>query len=307
MHGETRSAGQDFESRIQEISNRGTTLLEGATSKIRRELPSMLNAELKRLAEGIVPELGKWSEGTNPEMQWRIGPALVEGWKSWVELQGRSLASLLLNIAGPEIREILGLPDAAKKSAASLFGAGAISSGLPASAELLERTRIQFAAAPEPPQVTASPWWRVALSFRWARNSAHRAWMRAAEEAAHAYAEEARRRTVEAALDWTERLFREASGRFQAEVANLISALASQTAEADGRTLDQLEQALEPVREAIDRIREPGAPQQESARGDGSVQAMRCHVCARLAVAVYEFLSSRSHRHRDCAWRMRRF
>jgi GTP-binding protein EngB required for normal cell division len=291
VHGETRSARQDFECWIQEISNRGTSLLEGATAKIRFELPSMLEAELKRLAEGIVSELGKRSDAKNPEMQERIGPALVEGWKAWVEHQGRSLASLVLNVAGPEIREILGLPDAAKKSAANLFGAGAISSGLPASAELLERTRIQFTAAPEPPQVTASPWWHLALSFRWARNSAHRAWMRAAEEAARAYAQEARRRTVEAALDWTERLFREASSRFQAEVANLISALESKTAEADGRTLDQLEQALEPVREAIDRIREPGAPQQESARGDGSVRAMRCHVCARLAVAVYEFLS----------------
>jgi len=291
VHGETRTARQDFECRIQEISNRGTSLLESATAKIRFELPPMLEAELKRLAESIVSELGKRCDATNPEMQERIGAALVGGWKSWVELQSRSLASLLLNIAGPEIREILGLSDTAKKSAANLFGAGSISSGLPASAELLERTRIQFAAAPEPPQVIASAWWHVALSFRWARNSAHRAWMRAAEEVAHAYAEEARRRTVEAALDWTERLFRETSSRFQAEVANLTSAIESKTSEADGRTLDQLEQSLGPAQEAIDRLREPGLPRPDSARGDGGVWPMRCQVCARVAVAVSEFLS----------------
>jgi hypothetical protein len=71
--------------------------------------------------------------------------------------------------------------------------------------------------------------------------------MRTAGEAVCAYAEEVRRRTVEAALDWIERLFREASNRFQAEVASLISALESKMAEADGRTLDQLEQAFEPL------------------------------------------------------------
>src|ERR1017187_5407596 len=51
--GETRSARQDFEGRTQEISRRGTALLESARVKIRSELPSMLEAELKRWAAEI--------------------------------------------------------------------------------------------------------------------------------------------------------------------------------------------------------------------------------------------------------------
>ena len=341
VNGEARSDRQVFESRIQEISREGTMLRESATAKIRSELPSMLDAELKRWAEGIVSELDKRSSATSPPWQAKMGPALVESWKSWVEHQSRSLASLLLHIAGPEIREILGLPDAAKTTAASLFGAGAVWSSLPASAELLERTRVVFTAAPEPPQDSASPWWQMAMSLKWAskwtRNFGHRAWRRTAEEAVRAYAEEARRRTVEAALDWMERLFREASSRFEAEVASLISALDSKMAEADGRTLDQLEQALEPSQGAIDHFREPGVPPPDSARGDSSIRPMRCHVCARVAQAVYEFLSQEQYTlatdpqrqawhaqeggfctlhawqyesiasPQDCAWRMLRF
>ena len=295
MNGEARSDRQVFESRIQEISRKCTTLLESATAKIRSELPSVLEAELKRWAEGIVSELDKRSGTTSPPWQEKIGPALVESWNFWVEHQSRSLASLLLNIAGPEIREILGLPDTAKATAASLFRAGAVSSSLPASAELLERTRVVFTAAPEPPQDSASPWWQIAMSFKWTRNFGHRAWMRTADETVRAYAEEARRRTVEAALDWIERLFREASSRFEAEAASLISALDSKMAEADGLTLDQLEQALEPSQGAIDHFREPGVPPQDSARGDSSIRPMRCHVCARLAEAVYEFLSQEQY------------
>jgi GTP-binding protein EngB required for normal cell division len=295
VNGEARSDRPVFESRIREISHKGTMLLESATAKIRSELPSVLEAELKRWAEGIVSELDKRSGATSPPWREKFGPALVDSWKFWVEHQSRSLASLLLNIAGPEIRQILGLPDTAKATAAILFGAGAVSSSLPASAELLERTRIVFTAAPEPPQDSASPWGQIAMSFKWTRNFGHRACMRTAEEAVRAYTEEARRRTVEAALDWIARLFREASSRFQAEVASLMSALESKMAEADGRTLDQLEQALEPSQGAIDCIRESGAPPQDSARGDRSVWPVRCHVCARLAEAVYEFLSQEQY------------
>jgi hypothetical protein len=294
-NGEARGARRVFESRMQELSRGGTTLLESARVKIRSELPSMLESELKCWADGISGELGKRCGTASMPWQEEIGPALAEPWKSWVEQQRRSLASLLLKIAGQEIREILGLPDTAKRTAANLFGAGAISSPLPASAELLERTRIVFTAAPEPPRVSVSPWWQIASSFPGARNVANRAWMRTAGEAVCAYAEEVRRRTVEAALDWIERLFREASNRFQAEVASLISALESKMAEADGRTLDQLEQAFEPLQAAIDHIREPGGPRQDSAPGDGSVRPMRCHVCARLAEAVYKFLSQEQY------------
>ncbi len=295
VSGEVRTVRQDFESRVQEMSRRATTLLESATAKIRSELPSVLETELEPWAAGIVSELVRRCGATNPQVQEEIGRALVESWKSWVEHQSRSLASVLLNIAGPEIREVLGLPDTAKTTAANLFEAGSISSPLPAGAKLLERTRILFTAAPEPPEDSALPWWHAALSFKWASDLAHRAWMRTAEEAVRAYVEEVRRRTVEAALDWIERLFREASNRFQAEVASLQLAVESKTAEGDGQTLDQLEQALPALQGAIDRIREPAVPQQDSARGDGSVRPMRCQVCARLAEAVYEFLSKEQY------------
>jgi len=284
-----RQAGRDgeansrevFESRMREISRKGTMLLDSATVKIRSELPSMLDAELNRWAV--------------PPRQEKIGPALVASWKSWVERQTRSLASVLLHIAGPEIRETLGLPDTAKTAAANLFGAGAIWSSLPASAELLERTRIMFTAAPEPPEKSVSAWWRIAASFKWTKNFAHRAWMRAADEAVRAYAEEVRKRTVEAALDWIERLFRESSIRFQAEAASLRLALESQTAESDSRILDQLEKAFPETQGAIDRIREPGVPHEDSARGDTSRRPMRCHLCARLAESVYDFLSQEQY------------
>jgi GTP-binding protein EngB required for normal cell division len=289
--GKTGSARQEFEGRTQEISRRSTALLESAKMKVRFQLPSMLEAELKRWAAEIISELCKRSATTSPPWQEEIGPALAEPWKSWVEHQSRSLASLLLKIAGQEVGEILGLPDTAKKTAADLFKAGPISSPKLASAELLERTRIQFTAAPEPPQNIVSPWWQIASSFQWASGVASRAWMRTAEEAVHAYAEEVRRRTVEVALDWTDRLFREASSRFEVEVAGLISAIESTMAEADGQTLDHLEQSLELLQAAIDRIRETGAPQQDSARGDGRTRPMRCLVCAQLAEATYQFLS----------------
>jgi GTP-binding protein EngB required for normal cell division len=233
LNGEARDARQRFESGTHEISSRGRTLLESATAKIRTELPSMLDAELKRWAEGIVSEFSERGSA-GPRGQYESGPALVEAWKSWVEHQSRSLASLLMKIAGPDIQEMLRLQDTAKTTAASLFGAGGISFSLPASAELLERTRIVFTAAPEPPEGSSFPWWNTALSLKWARNFARRAWLRTAEEAVRAYAEEARRRTVEAALDWIERLFREASSRFDAEVASLMLALESKTAVADG-------------------------------------------------------------------------
>jgi hypothetical protein len=86
------------------------------------------------LAEGIVSELDKGG-GTDRRVRNEIGPALIEAWESWVKHQNRSLASLLLTIAKPEIREILKLPDTAKTTVANLFGDGAISSGLPAGAE----------------------------------------------------------------------------------------------------------------------------------------------------------------------------
>jgi GTP-binding protein EngB required for normal cell division len=261
--GETRSARQDFEGRTQEISRRSKALLESAKMKVRFQLPSMLEAELKRWAAEIISELCKRSATTSPPWQEEIGPALAEPWKLWVDHQSRSLASLLLKIAGQEVREILGLPDTAKKTAADLFKAGPISSPKLASAELLERTRIQFTAAPEPPRNIVSPWWKIASSFQWASGVASRAWMRTAEEAVHAYAEE----------------------------ASLISAIESTMAEADGQTLDHLEQSLEPLQAAIDRIRETGAPQQDSARGDGRTPPMRCFVCARLTEAVCQFLS----------------
>jgi GTP-binding protein EngB required for normal cell division len=294
LNGEARDARQRFESGIHEISSRGRTLLESATAKIRTELPSMLDAELKRWAEGIVSEFSEHGDA-DPRRQYESGPALVEAWKSWVEHQSRSLASLLMKIAGPDIQEMLRLQDTAKTTAASLFGAGGISFSLPASAELLERTRIVFTAAPEPPEGSSFPWWNTALSLKWARNFARRAWLRTAEKAVRAYAEEARRRTVEAALDWIERLFREASSRFDAEVASLMLALESKTAVADGLTLDRLEQSLQSAHVAIDRVRDPGVPQQDSSRGDGRVRQMRCHVCARLAEAVNEFLSKEQY------------
>jgi hypothetical protein len=143
-----------------------------------------------------------------------------------------------------------------------------------------------FAAAPEPLE-DRGPWW--------VRTVAHRTVMRRTGAAVHAYAEEVRRRTVEAALDWVGRLFREASNRLQAEKANLVSALESKTAEADGRTLDQLEQALEAAQGAIDRLRPPETPRQDPASGDGRVRPMRCHVCARLTEAVHEFLSKEQY------------
>ena len=294
VNGEARSR-QVFESQIQEISCRGTMLRESATAKIRSELPSMLDAELNRWGEGILSELDNRGGSTGPTWQEKMGPAVVESWKSWVEHQSRTLASVLLNIAGAEIREILGLPDTAKATAANLFGTGAISSSPPASAEVLERTRVVFSAAPELPQESVSPSQQIAMSFEWTKRLAHRAWMRAADAAVRAYEEEARKRTVEAALDWIERLFREASSRFQEEVASLISALESKTAEDDGRTLDQLEQALPVAQVAINRIREPEAPQEDLVRSDSSVRPMRCRVCARLAQAVFDYLSQEQY------------
>ena len=287
--------GKMFEDCIQEISQSSRMLQESATAKIRSELPSVLDAHLKGWAEGIVLELGKDCDSTSPPWQEKIGTALTGGWQAWVEQQSRSLASLLLKIAGQEIREILGLPDTTKTAVANLFGAGAISSGLPAGVELLERTRIVFTAAPEPPQDSAPPWWQIALPDQWAKPFAHRAWMRTAEQAVWAYAEEVRRRTIEAALDWVERLFREALNRFQAETASLMSALGSKTIDADGRNLDRLEQALASSRGAIGQIREALVSPQDSIRGDGSVRPIRCHVCARLAVAVYEFLGKEQY------------
>ena len=266
---------QVFQTRMQEISQNGAMLLGSATAKIRSKLPSMLDAELNRWA---VPP---WQE--------KIGTSLVESWKSWVEQQTRSLASLLLHIAGPEIQAMLRLPDAAKATAANLFGTGTISSSQSASADLLERTRIVFTAAPEPPQESISPLRQMVMSFKWTSYFARRAWMRAADEAMRAYAEEVRCRTVEAALDWIERLFREASSRLQAEVASLTSTLESKTAEEDVRTLDRLEQALPATQGAIDHIRE------DSMRGDSSRRPTRCHICARLAQAVFDFLSQEQY------------
>jgi GTP-binding protein EngB required for normal cell division len=287
--------GKTFEDRIQEISHSSTMLQESATAKIRSVLPPALDEQLKGWAEGILLELGKDCDSTSPAWQEKIGTALTGGWQAWVEQQSRALASLLLKIAGQEIREMLGLPDTTKAAVANLFGAVAISSGLPAGVELLERTRIVFTAPPEPPQDSAPPWWQIVLPFQWAKPFAHRAWMRTAEQAVRAYAEEVRRRTIEAALDWSERLFREASNRFQAETASLRSALASKTIDADGRSLARLEQALVSSRGAIGQIREALAAPQDSTRGDGSVRAIRCHVCARLAVAVYEFLGKEQY------------
>ena len=294
VNGEARSR-QVFESQIQEISSRGTMLLESATAKLRSELPAILAADLNRWVEGILSELDNRSGATGPTWQEKMGPAVVKSWKSWVEHSRRTLASLLLNFAGPEIREMLDLTDTARRTAANLFGTSAISSGLPASAELLERTRVVFTAAPEPHQDSASPWWQTTLPFTWARKFARRAWIRAAEESARAYGEEARRRTIEAALDWIERLFREASSRFQEEVASLISALESKTAEADGRTLDRLGHGLQAVGSAVDCIHESGVPQPESARRDGGLQPMRCHICASLAQTVYDLLSKEQY------------
>jgi transcriptional regulator with XRE-family HTH domain len=287
--------GKVLEDRIQEISGNGTMLLEGATAKVRSELPSVLEVQLKDWAEGIVLDLGKDCGPTSPAWQKKIGTALIGGWQSWVEQQSRALASLLLKIAGSEIREMLGLPDTAKAAAASLSSVAAISYGLSARAELLERTRIVFTAAPEPPENSAALWWQIALPFEWAKPFTERARMRRAEEAVLAYAEEVRRRTVEAALDWIERLFREAASRFQAETASLISALESNTADPDNRTLDRLEQALARSQAGIDQIREARVAPPESTHSDGRLRPMRCHVCARLAVAVYEFLGKEQY------------
>ena len=295
VNGDAQNARKAFENRVQEISQRGSILLTSVKVKTRSELPSILDAELKRWARGIVSELRERCCSPSSPAQEQIGPVLVMGWKSWVEHQNRSLASQLLKTAGREIEEMLGLPDTIKVTAAKLFGATTVLSGLPASAELLERTRVIFTSAPEPIEIVVPSWWHVARSFQWTRRSVHRTWLRAAEKAVFGYADEVRRRTVEAALDWIERLFRDASSRFRAEVANLQSALASKTTEADAHALDQLCRTLDAVECAIDHVREPEKLREDSARGDGKVRPMRCHVCARLAEAVYEFLSKEQY------------
>lgn len=202
---------QALESQLQELSRKGGMLLESAGAKIRSELPSTLQAEIKAWTEGIVAKL-RMCPGNLPA---EIGPALAEGWNAWAEQQSRFLASRLLKTAKHDVTEMLGLADAARSAAAGQLGTGTAWSGLPARSDLLERTRVVFTSAPEPPEIPQSSWWRNVPSFDWLRAIADRAWLRAAEVAIRAYADEVRNRTVEAGLGWIERLFREASSHFR--------------------------------------------------------------------------------------------
>ena len=205
--------------------------MESASAKIRVGAALGPASGNEGVGEGIVARLR--TRRVDQPVPGEIEPELVEGWNAWVDRQSRSLASQLLKTAKNEVTEMLGLADAARSAAAGQLGAGTAWSGIPARSDLLERTRVVFTSAPEPPEIPQPSWWRNVPSFDWLRAIADRAWLRKAEAAIRAYAGEVRNRTVEAGLDWIERLFREASSRFQAEVTSLLSALESKTAEAD--------------------------------------------------------------------------
>jgi len=263
------------------ISREATGLEERTAGTVRRELSEALEPEVNRWAEDQLSAAAEPSDLSNDKLLEDVRQTLMRGWNAWTESQSRSLASLVLVIAGAEIREILNLPDRPKQAAAELLGFT-----LPAhtdfgGADLLERTRLVFAAAPEPHMGGSRSWWKFG----------RRARMQAVEQAVRAYAQKVRERTLEAALDWTDRLFRESWTRYQAESAAVLSAFESQTIEADELVLDRLSSWLEAAFENISRLRPPDPTEVAATKGPGCAGPARCLICARVAAAVYDLLS----------------
>ena len=269
-----------FKERAEKISREGTALLERATEKLRRELPHTFETELSGWVDEQVSNCNGLAGTSKDELLEAVKQALTRGWDAWTEKRSRSLASLVLASAGAEIREILNLPDRPRQVVAEIMGIELPARAHLAGADLLEHTRMSFAAAPEPRMDGSPPWWK----------SGRRARMQAVEEAVRAYAQKIRERTLEAALDWTGRLFRESWTRYQDESAAVLSAFESQTVEADARVLHRLRGWLEEALENIGRLRPPDSPEVATkARGYGG--PARCHICAQVAAAVYGLLS----------------
>ena len=270
----------NIERRIQEITLSAEAPQTKAGAQIRTALPRALEPTIAQWKEEVLRTLPGQAGNSGEEYREAVIQALRKGWDLWVARQTSSLAGLLLNLASSEIQEILGLANRVRSAALNLLGPTDGLDELDVRSIVLERNRMVFTAAPEQSHEISAPWWTFGRRAR-------KAEVRLAVEA---YSNQCRTRTVEAALDWLDRLFRESIALFQSETRNIVSALESPDVREDWRALERLTQDLQQVNSAIESMQIPEDPRrQEGLPVD--LRVGRCLICAQLAKALYDFLS----------------
>ena len=253
------------------ITCAGERCRETAKAKVSSELPHLLASELDCWSQKITVE--------EEDGEILLSPA----WDIWARSQTPTLPAKVLRIAELEIHEMLRMPDELKRAAAELSGIWnePVLSGR--YSEVLERTHLPF-SLPAKSTAIPLPWWTPAVPPYWRARLRKRAIVTAVAECV----EICRARTVDAALDWTERLFRESLRRHNKEKEDMTKAVESAEAATDDQRLDELDQVLQQFRAAAAEWEEPwpAAPAPE-----GSMHSMRCKICSELAQSVYDFLA----------------
>jgi len=265
---------QNIAARADEMCRAAAGLKETVKAKIYSELPVLLEPELRRWSQEMIEV-----EAAEPTP---AADTLKSAWEAWMRRQGSTLPSSVLKIAGPEIRKILGSSDELKREVAEMFAIEAPPLVSGESADFLERMHPVFHVPPQKAGIQL-PWWADVLPRGWRNRIRRRAIVDAVREYAHA----CRTRTVEAAVDWGDRLFRGAAQRQERELASVLKALQAETADADYEKLADLAAALKRFQECAGEWEE----YRPAGMVDGSLHSVRCVVCADLAETVYKFLS----------------